>query len=115
MKTKKGIRMFFYSYEPLTFITLLFLLVVFFMAKTKSKKEFKEKIINKELANFTKAVHIFLKENKPQIVLLSARAMQFGIKNNLFNHDIKAQFCQILQENPNEKEFIVEIDHNLLS
>ncbi|AJC87802.1 hypothetical protein [Campylobacter insulaenigrae] len=107
--------MFFYSYEPLTFATLLFLLVVFFMAKTKSKKEFKEKIIDKELADFAKNIDIFFKENKPTKTLLSRQTIQFAIKNNLFTVSIKKQFYQILQKYPNEKEFIIEFNHNLLS
>ncbi|EFC32479.1 hypothetical protein C414_000260158 [Campylobacter jejuni subsp. jejuni 414] len=110
----------FFPYVELNFFSFVFILIVFILMLFKSRALFKKekffsdyKSCEKELNSFKIGVENFVKTKKSQKVLMSAFALEFAIKNNAFGDKYTKQFKQILNENPNEKEFNIEIDHYL--
>ncbi|HDZ5006179.1 TPA: hypothetical protein RTG46_001384 [Campylobacter jejuni] len=110
----------FFPYIELNFFTFVLICFVFTFAWFKSQKIFKnESFLNdyqsckKELNAFKEAVENFIKTNQNKNVLMSAFALKFAIKNNVFGDDYTRKFKQILKNYPNEKEFNIEINHYL--
>ncbi|TEY00369.1 hypothetical protein [Campylobacter sp. US33a] len=108
----------FFSYIPLSFGIVIFLLFIFFLMKIKSQKILKNKnflneyqICKNELNIFKNAVENFVKNKEVKSILISANTLKFVVKYNAFGNDYTKQFKQILQNYPNEKEFNIEINH----
>lgn len=110
----------FFPYVELNFFTFVFILIVFILMRIKSKKIFKfqnfiddYRLYKNELIALKTGIEKFIKTKESQKVLMSALALKFAIKNNTFGDEYTKQFKQIINENPNEKEFNIEINHHL--
>ena len=98
-----------------TLIFMVFLvyinIILFKQHKAKrAKKELDEfKKIASEIQKLQIASDNFLKTGKESNVIMSLKAIKYGLENNIFNESLTLQFKQILQKYPFEKEFNIEI------